>query len=79
MPGDGVDFLVEVRRGDDVELLFSSYVNPKQDTSQRGWLFDAVDLGHLAGQEVDIVLRTLPHESPDADWAGWAVPRIVVR
>jgi hypothetical protein len=78
-PGDGVDFQVEVRRGSEAELLFSEYINPKGDPSHRRWNYASVDLSRFAGEEVDIVLRTLPHESPDADWAGWAFPRVVVR
>ena len=75
-PGDGVDFEVEVRSGERVEKVFSAYVDPKKDLAQRRWTEASVDLSPYGGQVVELTLSTLPHASPDHDWAGWAQPVI---
>lgn len=74
--GDGVEFRVEVREGGFESAVFSAYVDPKSDGSQRRWIESSVDLGPFGGREVELVLRTLPGDSGDFDWAGWATPRI---
>ena len=78
-PGDGVDFQVEVRNGSESEIAFSRYVDPKNDPSDRRWIYASVDMDRFAGEEIDLVLKTLPHSSADFDWAGWASPRLVTR
>ncbi len=76
-PGDGVEFQVEVRDGDEAEILFATYVDPKRNLSDRRWIDGSVDLSRFAYREIELVLRTLPGASADFDWAGWAEPRLV--
>lgn len=76
--GDGVHFEVDVREGDAVTRLLSAYVDPKSNPADRRWHEHAVDLGPFAGRQVELVLRTLPGESGDFDWAGWAKPRVIL-
>ncbi len=77
-PGDGVDFDVHVKHWDkaarraESDALFSQYIDPKHDASQRRWVDVAVDLSHFGGEWVTLVFSTSPHASPDYDWAGWS-------
>ncbi|HEX9015488.1 MAG TPA: hypothetical protein VF960_05720, partial [Chloroflexota bacterium] len=81
-PGDGVDFLVRALRWDPKsqrnveEPLFSQYVDPKKDPAARRWLDAAVSLDHFSDQVITLTFQTLPHDSPDYDWAGWNSIRI---
>ena len=37
-PGDGVQFQVEVRDGDERTLVFDTYLDPKRNPSDRRWV-----------------------------------------
>jgi hypothetical protein len=79
-PGDGVEFEVDVTpSGGPTERLFTKYVNPKAQASDREWIEESVDLGQDGGKTVSLTLRTLPGSSPDYDWAGWANLRVMRR
>jgi hypothetical protein len=77
--GDGVEFAVEVREGGEVTRLFSAYLDPKASPADRRWVEGQVDLGAYARREVELVLRTLPGDSGEHDWAGWANPKVLLR
>lgn len=76
-PGDGVDFVVRAlywdqgSRKDKEETLFSQYVDPRKDLAARAWLDATVDLDRFSDQVITLTFQTLPHDSPDYDWAGW--------
>lgn len=76
--GDGVDFQVNARFWDEAakrnedEIVYSHYMDPKNDPSMRHWVDAVVDLNRLGGNYVTLVFRTMPHASPDYDWAGWS-------
>lgn len=76
-PGDGVQFQLEVRDGDEVTILFDTFLDPKRDLSARRWVDSSVDLSRFAYREIDLILRTLPGASSEFDWAGWAGLRMV--
>ena len=78
-PGDGVEFVVEARQGTETVRLFSSWIDPKRDMAQREWIEGEVDLAQYEHQEVELVLRTLPGQSAEYDWAGWAQPRVTLK
>lgn len=59
--------------------MFSKYIDPKSEPSDRKWTPVSVDLRQFAHREVEIELVTHPKASSAYDWAGWAEPRIVVR
>ncbi len=75
--GDGVQFQVEVRDQGKATTVFSQYLDPKKNPSDRRWVDASVDLSYFAYREVDLVLRTFPGASNEFDWAGWATPRLV--
>ena len=79
-PGDGVDFKVYVNPGDEMQLIFSTYINPKANDSDRRWHPYSVDLKEYAGQDVMVVFETGSGQDGDYrfDWAGWGEPRILV-
>jgi hypothetical protein len=75
--GDGVEFQMELREGDRSIPLFSAYIDPRSNPSDRRWVEASVDLSRFAFQRVNLVLRTLPGASAEHDWAGWATLRMV--
>jgi tetratricopeptide (TPR) repeat protein len=79
-PGDGVAFAVYVESQQGMEQVFSSYIDPKHEESDRRWHPHTVDLGAYAGQTVTIVLETTGGPAGDSrfDWAGWGTPRLLV-
>jgi hypothetical protein len=76
--GDGARFIVEAEGPGGRQLLFERHVNPRARVEDREWIDVWVDLDHLAGQDVRIVLRTDAVDDPNFNWAGWANPQIVV-
>lgn len=78
-PGSGAEFQIEVRDGANVVPVFSSYVNPKADPTQRRWIEHRVDLDRFSHRQVELVLRTLPGDSVEYAWAGWGRPRVTLR
>lgn len=73
--GDGVTFVVKVRRGGTEETLWQRHVSP-QAPSDRAWLQALVPLDAYRGQAVELVLVTDPGPAGDssADRAGWGMP-----
>jgi hypothetical protein len=78
-PGDGVEFVVELREGGRMTPLFSAYLDPKSNPADRRWVEAQVDLSGYARRDIELVLRTLPGASGDHDWAGWASPKVSLR
>jgi hypothetical protein len=80
-PGDGVEFVVFVRRSNDSQAkVFSRYIDPKHNRQDRRWFEERVSLRPFAGQDVRIMLSTEPGPAEDfsSDWAVWADPQIVL-
>ncbi len=78
--GDGVEFSVSVSAAGAEEQVYSYYLNPKEDPSQRRWETARIDLSAYAGQEITLTLRTEGGEAGDIqyDWPCWGSPRIVI-
>ncbi|NLE43117.1 MAG: O-antigen ligase family protein [Chloroflexi bacterium] len=73
--GDGVEFRIYVDAGaQDRTLVFSRYVNPKQNPSDRRWRNYVLDLSDWAGQDVEVLLATTGGPAGDwgFDWSGWS-------
>ena len=93
LEGDGVTFAVYVESDQDTQhptsntqypisntqQLFSTYVDPKRNDSDRRWHPHVVDLSDYAGQTVTIVFETGTGPAGDYryDWAGWGSPRLL--
>ena len=70
----GVRFVVSVDRGQ----AFSRTLNPAARRRDRRWFDERLDLGSLAGREVEIALRTeAVGTGPLAGTPGWSHPRLV--
>lgn len=74
--GDGVLFEVTARQDGREELLYSRWVDPKNDPEDRRWVHGAVDLAPYLGQTVTLVLSTSPGDGDAWDWAGWGALRL---
>ena len=80
--GDGATFEVVVTPKDGREAkLFSRYIDPKHNVSERAWIPVEVDLARYAQQNVVLSLVTGPGPSGDNsfDWAGWTDPEVAAR
>ena len=80
--GDGVNFQVYVTEAEadgEGQFVFTRYINPKHNLSDRRWRNFLVDLSPWAGRTVHITLMTDAGKAGDwsFDWAGWAEPEIV--
>jgi hypothetical protein len=71
---DGVGFLLELRKDDRIEKLFSATLSPKTRPDDRKPLFARIDLRKYAGQEVELLYSTdaSPTGANSHDRAGWA-------
>ena len=75
--GDGVLFeLSIVDEKEENKVLFSQYIDPKNNPSDRKWFDHKIDLRDFDGQTVSFVFSTAsgPKGNTYFDWAGWANP-----
>lgn len=80
--GDGVNFQIyvtEPEAGGEGQFVFTRYINPKHNLSDRRWRNFLVDLSPWAARPIYITLMTDAGKAGDwsFDWAGWAEPQIV--
>ena len=77
--GDGVTFEITVVDQKSAKIqIFSSYIDPKANSSDRKWSDHDVDLTDFAGQKVSFIFGTTPGPRGDAtyDGAGWSNPQV---
>lgn len=73
--GDGVGFTIEVKSPDGrIEKLFSNYIDPKHNVSERHWMDGQIDLSRYRGQEITLLFSTDPGPRGNSsfDWAAWS-------
>jgi len=60
--------------------LFSRYVDPKHNPTDRRWMDVRIPLQPFAGQKVQITFATLPGPAGNTenDWSAWSEPQIVL-
>ncbi len=77
--GDGVDFQIEVYADRISYTIFSEYIDPKNNESDRHWFTHCISLELFANQNIQVSLITSPGPKNDFnfDWAGWSNPVIV--
>lgn len=80
--GDGVRFQVYVADAaapQEGQLVFTRYINPKYNITDRRWRNFLVDLSDWEGKEVHLSLLTDAGKVGDwsFDWAGWAEPQLI--
>ncbi|MBV9677157.1 MAG: YfhO family protein [Acidobacteriaceae bacterium] len=72
---DGVGFSVEVETPSGaISKVFSNYIDPKHNPSERRWMDGAVDLSKYQGQSIRLLFSTDPGPKGDSafDWAAWS-------
>jgi hypothetical protein len=71
--GDGVTFDIFVNSINEDNHIFSQYVDPKHNVSERTWNDFTVDLTRYEGKNVTLIFSTSPGPRDDAawDWAWW--------
>lgn len=76
---DGVGFRLEIRTGGQTDVLFNTFLNPKDVPADRNGRHFRADLTRYAGKEVELLFSTDPGPSGNAvyDWAGWTRLRFV--
>jgi len=77
--GDGVTFEITVVDQKSAKIqIFSGYIDPKANSSDRKWSDHDVDLMDFAGQKVSFIFATTPgpRGDPAYDWAGWSNPQV---
>jgi hypothetical protein len=66
--GDGVDFKIRLSENDKTTLVFSRYVDPKNDSCDRQWIDESIDLEKWAGKEVVLIFSTGPGPARNDYW-----------
>ncbi|MBU0640616.1 MAG: hypothetical protein KKB50_17275 [Planctomycetes bacterium] len=78
--GDGVRFEIEAHSGRGAEVIFSQYIDPKNDPADRKWFDYRLPLQKYAHSDVRFVFKTFPGPNGNhiSDYAGWSYPRLIV-
>lgn len=74
--GDGVRFEVVVQNEGMEQIVFSRYIDPKNNANDRRWFDECVSLEKFANQDIKLSFVTSPGPAGDDhyDWAGWSNP-----
>ena len=86
--GDGVTFNIEIMHDTEASastrhkptILWSTYIDPKQNPENQRWHTLGVDLTAHTGEQVTLILEPGPGPAGDDryDWAGWGTPQLIV-
>ena len=78
--GDGARFEVWIDDGEE-HLLYSQYIDPKNNPQERRWHDVILNLKDHGGKEVSLTFATSPGPEDDEreDWAGFAEPEIILK
>lgn len=77
--GDGVLFqIVLTDENRKRHLIYSRYIDPKNNPAHRMWFDEVIDLHPFGDQIVSFTFRTASgaQGNKDYDWAGWSNPKI---
>ncbi|MCJ7446019.1 MAG: hypothetical protein MUO26_16115 [Methanotrichaceae archaeon] len=71
--GDGVIFNIYISKGGANNLIFSKYINPKQNPNERKWNEFMLNLSTYQTENATLIFSTLPGPVNDNayDWAYW--------
>lgn len=77
---NGVQFDIFLEADGKKEHIFSKFLDPVGDPSERKWFDYKIDLSAWAGKETEIIFKTssAPESNGYYDWAGWSSPRFVI-
>jgi len=76
---DGVEFQISIEADGEVQKIFSSILNPKENLTDRRWVDYELNLTNYANKQVKIIFETLPGKKNNInyDWAFWGTPVIL--
>ncbi len=76
--GDGVRFEIRVGENGKESLLYSKYIDPKNNPGDRSWCEAELDLSAFQGKFITLKFITVPgpRGNSDSDWAGWGDLRV---
>lgn len=80
--GDGVLFeIIIIDEKSENNVIFSRYIDPKNNVEDRKWFDNHLDLKAFTGQKVSFIFKTDSGPKGDGayDWAGWSSPEIISR
>lgn len=73
--GDGVLFEIMANDGSQEKLIFSKYIDPKKNVSERKWFDYSLDVSSYAEKNIILSFITLPGENNGKDngfdWSAW--------
>jgi len=79
--GDGVQFDIYISQNETESMIFSAYIDPKNNQDSRRWNDFEIDLSKYANTNVTIIFSTLPGygngSNYNYDWAWWGKPIII--
>ena len=79
--GDGVLFeITVVDKKSQKNVIFSRYIDPKNNVEDRKWFDINLSLKAFAGQKVSFIFKTTggPKGDLNYDWAGWSSPQMIL-
>ena len=76
--GDGVQFDVFIEDHTGRTHVFSEFIDPVDEPTDRHWHDHRINLSAWAGERVTLILATDPgpQNNADFDWAGWGTPQV---
>ncbi len=76
--GDGVHFEIRLGKNGEETLLYSKYIDPKNNPEDRSWCEAELDLSPFQGKFITLKFITDPgpRGNSDSDWAGWGDLRV---
>jgi hypothetical protein len=78
--GDGVTYEIYLDDGKSYKTIFSKYIDPKNNLSERRWNNFEVNLSAYKDKKVNLILNTTcgPKNSCANDWSYWAEPTLII-
>ncbi|MGA2259940.1 MAG: hypothetical protein ABSH28_00740 [Acidobacteriota bacterium] len=76
--GDGAEGVITVEADGAAEVVYRKFLNPVDNTADKRWFDESVDLAKYAGKHIKISFETKPGPQGDAtgDWFAWSNPEI---
>jgi hypothetical protein len=76
--GDGAEGVITVEADGTAEVVYRKFLDPVDNTADKRWFDESVDLAKYAGKHIKISFETKPGPKGDAsgDWFAWSNPEI---
>ena len=74
--GDGVTFKILLENNKKEIEIFSKYIDPKNNTRDRQWFNESINLNQYAGKEITLKFVTDATLNNSFDWAAWGDIRL---